>query len=181
MKIISRVLESEAWVRQMYLFGFGIYLLLFPSLGLQMLLLTVVGLLTVLGSYNLFRFFLNKNKTKGYSSYMILGALQVVLAIFLYLNLNSAKQISIILFALFSLFNAGLNLKRYLEFREQKSTSSILSLVLVGLNVALALVLIFSPFSYLVSKSVLVGIALIVINGIDLYEEYIHHQKKQDN
>lgn len=178
MKIISRVLESEAWVRQLYLFGFGIYLLLFPSLGLRLLFTTVVGLLAILGVYNIVRFVLSKEKKPGYTSYALLGAFQLVLALFLYLNLTSAIKLSIYLFAFFSLFNGALNFKDYLEQREVNALSSKISLLLMGLNFALALILVASPFSYVASKPVVVGLALIGINGIDLYKEkYMDHKK----
>lgn len=178
MKIVSRVLESEAWIRQLYLFGFGIYLLLFPRLGLRLLLVTVVGLLVLLGAYNLLRFGLGNKKTPGYTSYAVLGSVQLVLALLLYLNLTSVIKVSIYLFAFFSLFNGVLNFKDYLEQREKNALSSNISLLLMGLNFGLALILITSPFTYVASQPVVVGLALIGINGIDLYKEkYMDHKK----
>lgn len=178
MKIISRILESEAWIRQLYLFGFGIYLILFPRLGLRLLLVIVIGLLTILGGYHFLRFILSKKKEPGYTSYAILGIAQLTIALVLYLNLASAMQLSIYLFAFFSLFNGALNFKSYLEQRGKNALSSKLSLLLMGLNFALAALLVISPFSYVSSKPIVVGLALIGINGIDLYKEkYIDHKK----
>ena len=101
MRIISQVLESETWIRQLFLLGFGIYLILFPNLGLQLLLLAVVILCIVLGAYNIFRFFLNQKKTAGYTGFALLGGIQIVIGVFLYLNLASASALSIMLFAFF--------------------------------------------------------------------------------
>lgn len=178
MKIISRVLESEAWVRQLYLFGFGIYLILFPRLGLRLLLVTIVGLLAILGGYNLLRFILSKKKKPGYTSHALLGIFQLIAGLFLYLNLGGAMKLSIYLFAFFSLFNGALNFKGYLEQREKNALSSKISLLLMGLNFTLAIILVASPFAYVASKPVVVGLALIGINGIDLYKEkYMDHKK----
>lgn len=178
MKIINRVLESESWIRQLFLFGFGVYLLLFPHWGVRLLLTVVVLLLTVLGIYNWLHFILGKKSKPGYTSYAIFGSIQLMIALAVYLNLEQTATLSIYLFALFSLFNGALNFKDFLEQREKNRLSSKLSLILMGLNFALAGFLIISPFNYVASKSVVVGLALIGINGINLYKEvYMDHKK----
>lgn len=42
--MLSRVLESEAWVRQLFFLLFGLYLIIFPNLGLNLILQAVVVL-----------------------------------------------------------------------------------------------------------------------------------------
>lgn len=170
MRIISQVLESETWIRQLFLLGFGIYLILFPNLGLQLLLLAVVILCIVLGAYNVFRFFLNQKKTAGYTGFALLGGIQIVIGVFLYLNLASASALSIMLFALFLIFNGMLDLKDYWQTTDKKNLYSKVSLLLMVLNILLGIILVASPFHFLAAQPVFIGLALIVINGIDLYK-----------
>ena len=68
-----------------------------------------------------------------------------------------------------------------MSFALSVPSSHKISLLLMGLNFALALILIMSPFSYVASQPVVVGLALIGINGIDLYKEkYMEHKKDRN-
>ena len=63
-------------------------------------------------------------------------------------------------------------------FEANKKHTWNLGLLLMGLNFTLAIILVASPFAYVASKPVVVGLALIGINGIDLYKEkYMDHKK----
>ena len=66
-------------------------------------------------------------------------------------------------------------------FEANKKHTWNLGLLLMGLNFTLAIILVASPFAYVASKPVVVGLALIGINGIDLYKEkYMEHKKDRN-
>lgn len=169
--MLSRVLESEAWVRQLFLLLFGLYLIVFPNLGLRLVLLVVVLLCFLLGIFNVVQFLLKFNKkNSGYTSYIITGGIQLSVGLLLYLNLSQAATISIYLFALFLFFAAGVELKDYLKQASKNNLYAKLVLLLIVLNASLAVILVASPFQFLASQPIMIGLALVIINGIELYK-----------
>lgn len=169
--MLSRVLESEAWVRQLFFLLFGLYLIIFPNLGLNLILQAVVVLCLVLGAFNVVKFLLDFNKKKsGYTSYVVIGAIQLGVGLLLYFNLAQAATISIYLFALFLFFDAALELKDYLKQTTKNNLYAKIVLLLIVLNTGLAVILVASPFHFLASQPIIIGLALVVINGIELYK-----------
>ncbi|MGI6155638.1 MAG: DUF308 domain-containing protein [Enterococcus lemanii] len=169
--MLSRVLESEAWVRQLFFLLFGLYLIIFPNLGLNLILQAVVILCFVLGAFNVLKYFLGVNKKKkGYTSHMMIGLIQLGVGGILYFNLDRAATISIYLFALFLFFDAALELKDYLKQTAKNNLYAKIVLLLIVLNAGLAVILVASPFHFLASQPIIIGLALMVINGIELYK-----------
>lgn len=182
MKMISRVLESEVWVRQLFLILFGLYLVIFPSLGLRLFLMAVVVGCVGLGIFNLIKFYLgSKKKKNGYTSHLFIAIIQLGIGIILYLNLEHGATISIYLFAIFLVIHGGMDLKYYFEHKEMDENHRNLSLVVGSSNLALAALLVVSPFRFLASQPVLIGVALIVINGLGLYKnKFLKHKKQEE-
>lgn len=170
MKIISHVLESENWIRQLYLFFFGLYLILFPNLGFRLLMIVLIGLLITLGMYHLFRFFYKKKKVSVYTIYGLLGILQIVIGLIMYLNLEWITNISLFLLIFFCFFNSASNIKEILVQKTSQSKIFKICLLLVILNIGLGITLLISPFQLITSKPIFLGFALIIINGLDLYK-----------
>ena len=63
-----------------------------------------------------------------------------------------------------------LDLKDYWQTTDKKNLYSKVSLLLMVLNILLGIILVASPFHFLAAQPVFIGLALIVINGIDLYK-----------
>lgn len=127
--------------------------------------------MSVLGAFNVVKFLLDFNKKKsGYTSYVVIGAIQLGVGLLLYFNLAQAATISIYLFALFLFFDAALELKDYLKQTTKNNLYAKIVLLLIVLNAGLAVILVASPFHFLASQPIIIGLALMVINGIELYK-----------
>ncbi len=178
MNIFQKV-KNGMMISGVFLILAGLVLLIFPEATTKTIAYLVAALLVLMGIAQIIGYFKNEPGIGKYSGGMVLGIFLLVVGLLVYYKSETIISIIPVILGVIILISGVAKLQQAIDLARMKMGSWSTVLVVALLNIVLGGVIIFNPFSTVMTLLRFVGVGLIYSGLSDIISTlYLSHRMK---